>query len=113
MNSLFYIKNISDTTSEYKNYFKINCPTKQYLDNMSNDIKVIKQLDNSIPCYSQIFNNQPYTIDLNDPSIACTPPYNPSTSYTYRTYKFEISSPGYVSITKPSQSSSNYNLKFY
>jgi hypothetical protein len=61
------------------------------MDNMTENVSVIKKLDDSVPCYTQIYSNKLYIVDLNTPNIACTPPINPSTSYTYRTYKFKIS----------------------
>lgn len=111
MNNLFYIKNITDTTSDYKNYFKINCPEKQYMDDMNEDISIIKTLNDNAPCYSQIYSGQPYKVDLTQPSIACDPPSIPSTSKTYRTYKFEFKSNTQMYISRQSQINDNYTVR--
>lgn len=96
MNSLFYIKNLK--TSD--RYFKINCPKERYMDNISEDVSIINVLDDSIPCYAQIYSNSLYVVDLTTPNTACTPPDSLSTSYTYRTYKFKIDSPSNMYLYK-------------
>jgi hypothetical protein len=113
MNDIFYIKDINDTTSAYKNYFKVECPSKQYLDDMTDDIKIIKKLDDSVPCYSQIYSGLEYIIDLTTPSVACTPPNTPSTIYTYRTYKFELGENTEMYITRAAQGVASQGIKLY
>ena len=112
MNDLFYIKNITDTTSDYKNYFKVNCPNKQYLDNMDENISTVKTLDNSVPCFSQIYSGKLYKIDLSVPSIVCNPDDTPSAAYTFRTYKFELKTNTQMYLTRQSQGSS-YGIRLY
>lgn len=98
MNNLFYIKNINNVSDKY---FKIDCSNSRFFSNTSDDIINPFLLDSNTTCYSQLYSNQVYKVDLTTYNISCNPPYSPSSSYTYRTYKIVISQAGYITITKP------------
>ena len=108
MNSLFYIKNLKTSDK----YFKINCPKERYMDNLSEDITLVQNMNSDIPCYSQIYSNKLYTFDLTEPNVSCNPPFLPSSTYTSRFYKFELKTDTRMYITKQAHGSA-YGLRLY
>jgi hypothetical protein len=87
MNSLFYIKNVDDYNSRF---FKIDCPSERYMDNMLDEVTPYYILSKDTPCYERIYSGIYYKIDLTEPNMSCNPPLSVSTGFTKRTFKFVV-----------------------